>query len=153
MLACCRIEFLVRAAVSWATSTSRIRLLAAVMFSNCTARFRIVEPRRFCTAPRLPRSDETVLIAGTHDASAMARGQAGLPTGFTWRERHYAIIETLSEWKASEAENHAAGERYYRKHFWRVRVETGETMTLYALRQVKAGENPKRRWWLYTIES
>ena len=91
--------------------------------------------------------------AGTHDASAMARGQAGLPTGFTWRGRHYAIIETLSEWKASEAENHAAGERYYRKHFWKVRVETGETMTLYALRQVKAGENPKRRWWLYTIES
>lgn len=90
--------------------------------------------------------------AGTHDTAAMARGQAGLPTGFTWRGTHYAIVETISEWKASEAEDHAGGERYYRKHFWRVRVDSGETMTLYAVRHTKPGENAKRRWWLYTID-
>lgn len=91
--------------------------------------------------------------AGTHDAAAMARGQAGLPKGFTWRGTHFTIVETISEWKASEAENHAGGERYYRKHYWKVRVDTGQTMTLYAVRRPKPGENPKRRWWLYTVDS
>ena len=91
--------------------------------------------------------------AGTFDAAAMASGRPGLPSGFAWRERHYAILEILSEWKASEAEYHLRGERYYRKHYWRVRVDSGEIMTIYAVRHVKSGENPKKRWWLYTIDA
>lgn len=89
---------------------------------------------------------------GTFDAAAMARGEPGLPTGFTWRGRHYAITERLASWKHSEAEDHARGERYYRKHYYRVRTDGGEVMTLYAVRHVKAGQNPRKRWWLYTIE-
>ncbi len=98
-------------------------------------------------------SEQIELDAGTFDTSAMAAGRPGLPSGFTWRERHYAIVEILSEWKSSEAEYHRRGERYYRKHYWRVRVDNGEIMTLYAARHVKPGENPKSRWWLYTMES
>lgn len=105
-------------------------------------------------------SDRTEFISepiepdtGTFDAAAMASGQPGLPSGFTWRDRHYAVVEILSEWKASEAEFHTRGEKYYRKHFWRIRVDSGERMTIYAVRKVKAGEDPKRRWWLYTIEN
>ncbi len=91
--------------------------------------------------------------AGSADAAAMARGLAGLPTGFTWRSRHYRIQEVLSEWKRSEHCHHRRnGERYYRKHYYRVRVDTGETMTLYVVRQVKSGENPGNRWRLYTID-
>jgi hypothetical protein len=71
--------------------------------------------------------------AATFDARAMAAGQPGLPRGFTWRDRYYEITEVLEEWKVSEAEDHAGGERYYRKHFWRVRVNSGELMTIYAL--------------------
>lgn len=89
--------------------------------------------------------------AGTFDASAMAGGQPGLPTGFTWRDHHYRIAEVLEDWKVSEREFHRRGEAYYRKHFWRVRVDSGETMTLYAVRHVKLGENPRKRWWLHTI--
>jgi len=91
--------------------------------------------------------------AGTFDASRMGRGQPGLPTGFTWRDRHYAITEVLEEWKVSEAEKHRSGERYYRKHFWRIRVDSGEIMTLYAVRHTKPGESGKKRWWLYTVEA
>lgn len=91
--------------------------------------------------------------AGTFNTIAMGRGQAGLPSGFIWRGRHYTITAVLEEWKASEREHHRSGERYYRKHFWRVRVDGGEVMTLYALRRVKAGENSKKRWWLYSIET
>ncbi len=91
--------------------------------------------------------------AGTFDAAAMARGQPGLPAGFSWRGRHYVVRQLLASWKQSEAEGHRpGGERYYRKHFFRVRTDTGETMLLYAVRHLKPGEPPKRRWWLYTIE-
>jgi hypothetical protein len=86
------------------------------------------------------------------DAAAMARGIPGLPTGFTWRERHYAVAELLESWKQSEPCDHHSGERYYRKHFYRFRVDTGKVWTVYALRHVKRGENPRNRWWLYTIE-
>jgi hypothetical protein len=91
--------------------------------------------------------------AGTFQAEAMARGMPGLPSGFTWRKRHYTICELLAQWKQCEAYNHTpSGERYYRKHYFRVRVVSGETMTLYAVRHVKRGENPRKRWWLYSVD-
>jgi len=86
------------------------------------------------------------------DAAAMAAGVPGLPTGFTWRDRHFEIAAILSSWKESEGCSHGSGERYLRKHFWQVKTRSGETLTVYAVRRVKRGEDPKQRWWLYTIE-
>jgi hypothetical protein len=105
----------------------------------------------------MPANDEFVSEPikpdpGTGDAAAMARGQPGLPTGFTWRDRHYVIRELLESWKQSEPCDHHSGERYYRKHYFRVLTDSGETMTLYALRHVKRGQDAKSRWWLYMIE-
>lgn len=97
-------------------------------------------------------SEPVVPDAGTFDAAAMASGRPGLPAGFTWRDRHYAIVEVLEEWKVSEREFHRRGEAYYRKHFWKVRTDSGEVMTLYAVRHLKRGQNPKKRWWLYSVE-
>ena len=90
--------------------------------------------------------------AGTFDASAMGIGQPGLPTGFTWRDKHYAIVEVLDDWKVSEREFHRTGEAYYRRHFWRVRVDSDQTMTLYVTRKAKRGESQKKRWWLYSVD-
>ncbi len=90
---------------------------------------------------------------GWFDTRAMAAGLAGLPRGFIWRGRRYRIIEVLSEWKRSEAEHHRSGERYFRRHYYRVRVDEGRIMTLYVVRQVKSGENARRRWWLYSQET
>ena len=64
-----------------------------------------------------------------------------------------AIRELLESWKQSEPCDHHSGERYYRKHFFRVLTDSGEVMTLYALRHVKRGQDPKSRWWLYAIET
>jgi len=92
---------------------------------------------------------------GTFETSSMARGEPGLPAGFTWRNTHYHITELLDSWKESVSENHADGERYYRKRFFTIRAETGEKMTLYALRHVAKGSSPranKQRWWLYTLQ-
>ncbi|MCB9852314.1 MAG: cytoplasmic protein [Phycisphaerales bacterium] len=105
-----------------------------------------MEPAEFVSEPVKPDF-------GTADAASMARGIPGLPTGFTWRDRHYAIRAVLSSWKRSESENHRpSGEKYYRKHYYKVSVDTGEVMTLYAVRHVKVGENPNQRWWLQSIE-
>ena len=90
---------------------------------------------------------------GTADTFAMARGLAGLPSGFTWRGQHYKLGSILKQWKCSEPEGHRQGaERYYRKHYFQVRVDSGQTMTLYVVRHTKSGEPPKRRWWLFTID-
>ena len=90
---------------------------------------------------------------GTGDASAMARGEPGLPTGFTWRNQHFSVKQLLDTWKESEAEGHSpGGERYYRKRVYTILDDQGRTLTIYALRHVKTGESAKKRWWLYTIE-
>lgn len=91
--------------------------------------------------------------AGTFDAAAMARGEPGLPTGFTWRGQHYRIAAVAETWKESQPCDHGSGERYYRKRWFRVVVESGETMSLYALRHVKPGANAKARWWLFSIDA
>ncbi len=88
---------------------------------------------------------------GTFDVRSLAIGDPGLPTGFTWRKQHYSIVELIESWRESEAENHTSGEKYYRKRFFKVLVDTEETMTLYCVRHVKAGQSAKKRWWLYTI--
>lgn len=115
---------------------------AAVAPTSQTA----ADPGEFVSEPIQPD-------VGTFDARAMAQGRPGLPRGFTWRGRHHTIVELLDDWKCSESWNHGAGERYYRKHYYRVRVDGGAVMTLYALRQIKRGANPRRRWWLYRVEA
>ncbi len=98
-------------------------------------------------------SEPIVPDAGTFDVASLARGEPGMPAGFTWRETHYAITRLCDSWKESEAESHnSTSERYYRKRFFVVEVDDGSVMTLYALRHVKAGANQKQRWWLYTIQ-
>lgn len=91
--------------------------------------------------------------AGTFDAAAMSRGEPGLPRGFTWRGRHFQIVELLSSWRHFESWNHGSGDRYYRKHYYRVRTDSGEVMLLYGLRHTKPGQSKRKRWWLYAVES
>lgn len=93
-------------------------------------------------------SEAIVPSAGTSDASAMARGEPGLPREFTWRGTRYVVAELLATWKSSTAER---GEMYLRRHWFRVRTTSGEKMTLYCERQAKNAKRPKARWWLYTI--
>jgi len=90
---------------------------------------------------------------GTADAAAMARGVPGLPAAFTWRDRRYVVQQLLESWKRSEAYNHMpGGERYYRRQYYRVLVDSGDIMTIYAVRHLKSGESNSQRWRLYTVE-
>ncbi|HEY7120118.1 MAG TPA: DUF6504 family protein [Tepidisphaeraceae bacterium] len=87
-------------------------------------------------------------VAGSFDASAMARGEAGVPRAFAWRGTSYVVAQVLGAWKSSSADR---GEMYLRRHWYRVETESGERMTLYCERQARSAKRAKKRWWLYSV--
>lgn len=92
-------------------------------------------------------SEPIVPDALSGDLSAMARGEPGLPAGFTWRGQHHAIVAVRGKWKTN---SDGDGQVYLRRHWYEVRTDTGMVWTLYCLRQAKRGG---QRWWLYTASS
>lgn len=90
--------------------------------------------------------------AGTFDASAMARGEPGLPAGFTWRGASVAVVERLGAWKRSTREGGGAGELYLRRHYFKLRMSDDSIWTVYFVRQTPRSGSPKNRWFLYTLE-
>ena len=64
----------------------------------------------------------------------MSRGEPGLPGGFSWRQETYTIQRVMSRWKSSGTDR---GERYLRRHWYRIQTTTGEYMTVYCQRQIK----------------
>ena len=87
---------------------------------------------------------------GTFDPAAMARGEPGLPKRFIWRRDEHAVDAVLEQWVTSQPEG-GSGERYLRRHWWKLRTIDGVVMTLYCERQPKPGKSARRRWYLYTI--
>ena len=89
---------------------------------------------------------------GTFDTSAMAKGEPGLPTQFTWRKKDYTIAEVLEKWKTTSRCVSGADEQYVRKHFYTIQTTKGEVMTIYCSRApVRGKDKTKGRWVLYTI--
>jgi len=74
-----------------------------------------------------------------------------LPTKCLWRETQYAVSEVLEEWKETGPCRHGSGERYVRKHWFRLRMATGEEMKIYFERQARSTKLRQQRWWLYTV--
>src|SRR5439155_13755658 len=87
-------------------------------------------------------------MCGSFDASAMSRGEPGLPGGFSWRNQSYTVARLMSKWKTTGTDR---GETYLRRHWYRIETTTGERMTIYCQRQTGAGKNPKMRWWVYSV--
>jgi hypothetical protein len=88
--------------------------------------------------------------AGSFDASAMARGEAGVPSEFSWRGKAYVVEGVLASWKGTRTDR---GEVYLKRHWFRVRVSGGQCMVIYCERQATPGRSPKRRWWVYIVEN
>ena len=86
----------------------------------------------------------------TWDVAGMTRGETGLPMRFTWRGREYAVAEVLERWKTTGPCRHGSGERYVRKHWFRIRTTDGSDMRLYCERRPRSAREATRRWWLYT---
>ena len=100
-------------------------------------------------APRSPsehRLHESVdPLPGSFDARSMARGEPGLPGAFTWRGRTYEVADVERSWKETGVDR---GDRYVRRHVFRIRTTDGTSMELYADRQARRGA---ARWWLRRV--
>lgn len=101
-------------------------------------------PDAFISEPITP-------LEASFDASGMARGEPGLPRQFRWRKQAYLIAEVLEQWKEHGPCTHGSGERYVRKHGYRVRTTDGTVFRLYFQRNFGRG-HPTARWWIYSIE-
>ena len=83
--------------------------------------------------------------------SPMAMGKPGLPRKFSWRGRNFSILEVVEEWKESGDCRHGSGERYLRKHWFRVRATEDAEMRIYFERQARSRGGS--RWRLYSIRN
>ncbi len=82
--------------------------------------------------------------------SEMAAGAPGLPAAFTWKGRNFQVLELLEQWKEAGDCRHGSGERYVRKHWFRLRVTGEMAMCVYFERQRRTSGGS--RWRLYTIQ-
>ena len=99
-------------------------------------------------------SDPLKPLPGGFDTAPMARGEPGLPAGFTWRGESLRIEQVLETWKASSREGgRATGELYLRRHYWRLKMSDGATWVVYFTRQTPKSGKPTRRWFLYSVDA
>ncbi len=98
-------------------------------------------------------SEPIVPRPGTFDTARMARGEPGLPDGFTWRGQSVKVVELLEAWKHSSREGgRAGGELYLRRHYFKLQMSDDCVWTVYFVRQTPRSGDAKKRWYLYTTE-
>ena len=87
------------------------------------------------------------------DTAGMARGEPGLPRKFRWHKTDFVVAEVLDQWKEHGDCRNGSGERYLRKHGYRVRTTEGSILRIYFQRSQGRGRLPlKSRWWIHSIE-
>lgn len=87
---------------------------------------------------------------GSFATTGMASGGPGLPRRFRWRDADYEVAQVLAVWKTTGPCRHGSGERYVRRHWFRIVTGDGAEMEIYFDRQARAGRK-SHRWWLATI--
>lgn len=81
--------------------------------------------------------------------STMATGAPGLPQTFLWRRKKFSVLAVVERWKDCGDCRHGSGERYVRRHWFRVQTAEGPEMNIYFERQGRPGS--RARWRLYSI--
>jgi phosphoribosylglycinamide formyltransferase-1 len=64
-------------------------------------------------------------VVDSLDKRGMARGEPGLPRRFTWRGTEYLVGKVLDQWKETTDCSHGNGEKYVRKHWYKVLTSDG----------------------------
>lgn len=86
------------------------------------------------------------------DTAAMARGEPGLPRKFRWRKRELEVAGVLETWRDYGDCTHGSGERYLRKHGYRVRTTDGLILKIFFQRSFGRSKTSAVRWWLQSVE-
>ncbi len=98
-------------------------------------------------------SESIVPAEGTMGVKMMARGEPSLPRAFDWQGVRHRILEIQATWKTSSREGgRRDGELYLRRHWYRVKTDTGWVATIYCDRQARRPKRPKARWWIFSAE-
>ena len=84
--------------------------------------------------------------------SAMATGAPGLPAKFLWRKTDLVVAEILETGKEFGDCTHGSGERYVRRHSWRIRTTDDRVAHIYFQRSF-GKSRPTARWWLQGFEA
>jgi len=93
--------------------------------------------------------EEVTPEGGDFDASAMARGEPGVPMRFRWRETTFHVAEVLATRREVSRADASAG-AYVRRHVVTIVTTTGERMDLSGARGPRGGR-ADARWLLRTI--
>ena len=94
---------------------------------------------------------EPLMPDASFDPLAMARGEPGLPAKFRWRGRDLIVAEVLETSRAYGDCKHGSGERYLRRHCFRIRTADGLVLRIYFQRTFGRARSAAR-WWLHSIE-
>jgi len=98
-------------------------------------------------------SEPITVIDASFDPAGMAIGEPGLPQKFRWRKKEFAVAAVLDKWKEQGDCAHGSGERYVRKHGYRIRTTDGNVFRLYFQRSFGRGRfTTKNRWWIHSME-
>ena len=81
--------------------------------------------------------------------SPMTLGEPGLPARFSWKGRSFSVLQVLEKWKEAGDCRHGSGERYVRKHWFRIRTTDNLEMKIYFERQKRSSGGS--RWRLYSL--
>lgn len=98
-------------------------------------------------------SEAIVPLDGSFDTAGMAAGGPGLPRRFRWRREVLEVAEVLECWKEYGDCTHGSGERYVRKHGFRVRATDGRVLRLYFQRHFGKRQTSRARWWIQSVEA
>ncbi len=93
-------------------------------------------------------SEEISPIGTSFDASALARGEPGLPGVFLWRGKEYRVKTLVEAKKTLRNCRNSSDEKYINKHYSVFETETGEVMTVYR----KRSGSKKDSWVLLSIQ-
>jgi hypothetical protein len=98
-------------------------------------------------------SERITPLETSFDTRLMSQGEPGLPLHFLWRRREWHVAAILEQWKAHGDCTHGSGERYVRRHVYRVQTEEGPVLRLYFQRTFGRGRPSRSRWWIHSVES
>ena len=98
-------------------------------------------------------SEPITPLDASFDTAGMARGEPGLPHKFRWRKTEFAVARVLEQWKEHGNCKHGSGERYVRRHSYRIETTDGTVLRLYFQRSFgRAKVGAQSRWWIQSIE-
>lgn len=87
---------------------------------------------------------------GGLDMAALAAGEPSLPGAFRWRGELRKVRDVLGAGKGYRTEGFS-GEKYLKRHEWRLKMDDGAVWQVYFVRGGKRGSRAAR-WFLRVVE-